>query len=137
MSHRTFHRIAGSIVVTGYAPNGGTLRFIAHKTRALACLHRSERLRLDVDRSVQLRLEGVGQRRAVETRDRLLRRLGFTRVEYARDGRRCVVSEPGRVEVVVLAARVDVRGRIRARVVQAIPRVFVHTVTMAVACVEE
>jgi hypothetical protein len=114
MSHATFYCISGEIVVTGYAPDGEALRFVADDLRALARLVHGERVRVDVDGSVLLRVAGVeasasGGRRLA--RDGLLRWLGFTRLAYTTEGRHCVVSEPASVPVIVLAAAADARGR--------------------------
>jgi len=124
MEREIFHRIAGKIVVTGYAPDGDSLRFIAHDAASFARLRRSDAIVLGIDRSVQLRLEGIdapelhyegaAQPLAIAARDALLGWLGFTRAGYSPasvGGATCVVSEPGAIDVAILAAAADLRGR--------------------------
>ena len=102
MPTQPFHPIPGRIVVTGYSPDGDSIRFIPTHAKSLASLARSSLLRPDVHHSVQLRLEGadapelhyqgVAQPLALAARDTLLRWLGFTHLRWDTHAR-CVMSQ--------------------------------------------
>jgi hypothetical protein len=90
-----------------------------NEIRALHRLERADLVRVGLDHSVQLRLDGadapelhyqgVAQPRALAARDLLLRWLGFRRLVWG-PGFHCRRSEPRSVDVAIAASSVDIHG---------------------------
>lgn len=119
-----YHLIPGEIVLTGYAPDGDSVRFLPRRAhaRALDRLTRASLLERSArDGSVQVRLEGIdapelhyegaAQPRGASARDALLAWLGVTDARYADDGASLVQASPARAPVTLLTNTVDLHGR--------------------------
>ena len=91
-----FLLIRGSFVIVGKQPDGDSVRFIADDTRLFDQLKNNSRIRLSKDNSVQLRFEaidapelhylGQAQPMGSESRDALLKLMGFKDPQFRTDG---------------------------------------------------
>ncbi len=135
----------GHIVLTGYAPDGDSIRFLPNDSAPLANLQRSSLIRWSpVSGSVQLRLEGVdapelhyaaaGQPRGASARDALLGWLGVTDVRCGPDGTTIDAAAPALVPATILTGAADAHGRVIAYLLRACPSTGArrHRVTPAV-----
>lgn len=111
--------ISGKFVIVGKEPDGDSVRFVAAQPDRYEELHRSDRIRLSRDGSVQLRFEGIdapevhygsdAQILGDKARDRLLAQMGFKNIEFS--GNRVKSSEPDSVPGVILSKAADANGR--------------------------
>jgi len=116
-----FVGIKGKFVVVGYEPDGDSVRFIADNPSAFDSIYRSHLIRFGKnDNSVQLRFDGIDapelhygaakQPLGATARDRLLKMMGFTGVQYT--GTKATSSKPaGGVRGAILTAIVETHGR--------------------------
>ena len=113
--------ITGELVITGYAPDGDSVRFIPSRLSTLRRLQDGDRVEPDPDDgSVQLRLDGIdapekdfqgeAQPLALPARDQLVRLAGFTDVTYGPDDT-VTGASPARVPAIAVAALVETNGR--------------------------
>jgi endonuclease YncB( thermonuclease family) len=111
--------IAGKFVIVGKEPDGDSVRFIADNPDLYEELHRSYRIKLSRDRSVQLRFEGIdapevhygsdAQILGEKARDRLLDLMGFAQIEF--NGNRVQSANPDTVAGTILSQAADANGR--------------------------
>ncbi len=124
--------LEGHVVLTGFAPDGDSVRFLPNDPSKLANLRRGSLLRPStVDGSVQLRLQGIdapelhyalaSQPRAAGARDALMAWLGVQAITYAADAATVMTADPPGVPAVVLADTVDARGRVIAYLLRRCP----------------
>jgi endonuclease YncB( thermonuclease family) len=117
-----FEAIDGHVVVTGYAPDGDSIRFLPRDPDRLGSLRRSSLLRRSpVNGSVQLRLEGIdapelyygttSQPRGASARDALLSWLGVRDLACAADRTTVTSASPIAVPATILADAIDPHGR--------------------------
>lgn len=117
-----FKVIHGRFVITGYEPDGDSMRFIANDITQYDDLHRAYKIMPSKrDGSVQLRFEGID---APEThygsaaqplgdvaRDALLKLVGFDHVDYGGSGNKVISSSPAEVAGCILTKGAEVHGR--------------------------
>ncbi|MUL35601.1 thermonuclease family protein [Gloeocapsopsis dulcis] len=119
MSAPFYRVIKGNFVITGKQPDGDSVRFIADNPDLYDELHRSYRIELSRDRSVQLRFESIdapevhygkdAQILGEDTRDRLLDWMGFKNIVFA--GNRVESANPDSVPGAILSKAADANGR--------------------------
>jgi endonuclease YncB( thermonuclease family) len=120
--HPTYPIIRGNFVITGYEPDGDSVRFIADDPTLYNNLQRHYRIKLSKDGSVQLRLEGVdatelhygtaAQPFGAEARDTLLSWTGFRNVAYADTSSTKVASStPESIPGGILSLAAEANGR--------------------------
>lgn len=119
MSAPFYRVIKGNFVITGKQPDGDSIRFIADNPDLYEELHRSYRIELSRDRSVQLRFEGIdapevhygkdAQILGEEARDRLLESMGFKNIVFT--GNRVESANPDSVPGAILSKAADANGR--------------------------
>ncbi|PSM49692.1 nuclease [Chroococcidiopsis sp. CCALA 051] len=111
--------IKGKFVIAGKEPDGDSVRFIADDPELYQELQRNYRIKPSRDRSVQLRFEGIdapevhygryAQPLGDETRDFLLKKMGFAKIEF--QGDRVQSADPDTISGVILTQAADVNGR--------------------------
>lgn len=126
-----YNAFDGNIVLTGYAPDGDSVRFLPNDPSALGVLRRASLIRTSpLNGSVQMRLEGIdapelhyqssSQPQGSSARDALLGWLGVDAVRdgiaFLPDGATISSPAPVGVPVTVLANAVEPHGRIIAYV---------------------
>jgi len=119
----TYPVIHGDYVISGYEPDGDSVRFIADDLTLYHNLHRNYRIKPSPkDGSVQLRFEGIdatelhygsaAQALGADARNALLAQMGFTNVKYASAGSTKVTSStPAKVRGSILALAAEANGR--------------------------
>jgi hypothetical protein len=119
----TYPIIHGDFVMSGYEPDGDSVRFIADDKTLYLNLHRNYRIRPSPkDGSVQLRFEGIdatelhygsaAQPLGAEARDVLLALMGFRNIRYAStQPTRVISSTPAKVRGAILALSAEANGR--------------------------
>jgi endonuclease YncB( thermonuclease family) len=115
-----FSVIRGTLVLTGYKPDGDSVRFIPVSKTAMATLRHYERLRFSADGSVQLRLEAIDtpethyageeQPLGIPARQAFLDYLGFTSVVFSASGS-VTTAVPLSVPATIVSRMVEVHGR--------------------------
>jgi endonuclease YncB( thermonuclease family) len=109
-------------VVSTYAPDGDSVRFVPADAAQLESLGNAGALRIAPDGSVQLRMQGIdapevhyaghAQPLAVRARDALLSWLGFGALTFAsRTSRKVRTSDPRSVPATVLSRAIDAHRR--------------------------
>ena len=116
-----FYFIRGSFVIIGKQPDGDSVRFIADNPDLFSKLQNNHRIRLSKDSSVQLRFEAIdapelhylGQAQPLggESRDALLKLMGFGRLGFGFNGATITASTPETVRGAILSNAVEVNGR--------------------------
>jgi endonuclease YncB( thermonuclease family) len=117
-----FLAIHGDLVITGYEPDGDSMRFIADRPELFRHLQRGYRIRRSPrDGSVQLRLESIdapelhygtaAQPLGDSARDTLLDWAGFHDVEYVPGSTQVKNASPASVPAVILTKASDPNGR--------------------------
>jgi endonuclease YncB( thermonuclease family) len=111
--------IRGEFVIQDKLPDGDSVRFIAADPDLYQHLHRSERLNLSPDGSVQLRFQAIdapelhygkdAQPLGDTSRDALLKLLGFKQIKFS--GNKVTSAKPDRVAGAILANAVERNGR--------------------------
>jgi endonuclease YncB( thermonuclease family) len=112
--------IRGEFLIVGKSPDGDSIRFIANNPEHYQALDRSHRIHTsEADQSVQLRFQAIDapelhynkytQPLGVHSRDELLKRMGFRKIQY--DGNKVASSSPDRVPGVILSNMVERNGR--------------------------
>ncbi|MBE9019141.1 thermonuclease family protein [Chroococcidiopsidales cyanobacterium LEGE 13417] len=111
--------IKGKFVIADKEPDGDSVRFIADDSDLYQELQRNYRIKPSRDRSVQLRFEGIdapevhygryAQPLGDETRDFLLKKMGFAKIEF--QGDRVQSADPDTISGVILTQAADVNGR--------------------------
>ncbi|PPS46026.1 thermonuclease family protein [Chroococcidiopsis sp. TS-821] len=119
MSAPFYRVIKGNFVIKGKEPDGDSVRFIANNPNLYEELHRSYRIELSRDRSVQLRFEGIdapevhygrdAQILGDKARDRLLDLMGFKNIIFT--GNRVESTDPDRRPGAILSKAADANGR--------------------------
>ncbi|OKH23685.1 thermonuclease family protein [Chroogloeocystis siderophila] len=119
MSAPFYRVIKGKFVIKGKEPDGDSVRFIADNPDLYEELHRSYRIELSRDRSVQLRFEGIdapevhygrdAQILGDKTRDCLLEGMGFKNIVFL--GNRVESANPDSVPGAILSKAADANGR--------------------------
>jgi endonuclease YncB( thermonuclease family) len=116
-----FYFIRGSFVVVGKQPDGDSVRFVADDIALFNKLEHHSRIRFSKDNSVQLRFEAIdapelhylGQAQPLggESRDALLKMMGFGKLNFKPDGATVVSATVPTVRGAILATAVEVNGR--------------------------
>lgn len=116
-----FRVIKGAFVIIGKQPDGDSVRFIPDRPSLLGTLRGGNRIRTSSDGSVQLRFEAIdapevhfgsaSQPLGKESRDTLLRLMGFSNVRYTSGGLQVSASTPERVRGAILSAAAESNGR--------------------------
>jgi endonuclease YncB( thermonuclease family) len=116
-----FWLIRGSFVIVGKQPDGDSVRFIADDTNLFGQLKNNSRIRLSKDNSVQLRFEaidapelhylGAAQPMGSESRDALLKLMGFKDPQYRTDGATVTSASVQTVRGAILSNAAEVNGR--------------------------
>ncbi len=116
-----FLLIHGSFVIVGKQPDGDSVRFIADDTSLLDKLENHYRIRLSKDNSVQLRFEaidapelhylGAAQPLGSESRDVLLKLMGFKDPQFRNDGATVISASVQTVHGAILSNAAEVNGR--------------------------
>jgi endonuclease YncB( thermonuclease family) len=111
--------ICGEFVIQDKLPDGDSVRFIAADPDLYQHLHRSERLNLSSDGSVQLRFQAIdapelhygkdAQPLGDASRDALLKLLGFKQIKFS--GNKVTTAKPDRIAGTILANAVERNGR--------------------------
>lgn len=119
MSVPFYLAISGKFVIVGKEPDGDSVRFIADDPDLYEELHRSDRIKLSRDGSVQLRFEGIdapevhygsdAQILGDTARDRLLNLMGFSNIKFSGD--RVTSAKPDAVSGAILTKAADANGR--------------------------
>jgi hypothetical protein len=115
-----YQLIRGIFVIQGKSPDGDSVRFIANDPDSYRYLHRSERINLSPDNSVQLRFQAIDapelhygkyeQPQGKESRNDLLKMMGFKKVQYS--GNKVVsTAKPDNVPGAILSSAVERNGR--------------------------
>jgi hypothetical protein len=115
-----YQLIQGRFVIQGKSPDGDSVRFIANDPDSYSYLHRSERINLSADNSVQLRFQAIDapelhygkyeQPQGKEARDELLKVMGFKKIQYS--GNKVVsTAKPDSVAGAILSSAVERNGR--------------------------
>ncbi len=113
--------IRGTFVILGKQPDGDSVRFIADDTNLLSQLKNNSRIRLSKDNSVQLRFEAIdapelhylGQAQPLgsESRDALLKLMGFKNPQFRTDGATVISASVQTVRGAILSNAAEVNGR--------------------------
>jgi endonuclease YncB( thermonuclease family) len=116
-----FLLIRGSFVIVGKQPDGDSVRFIADDTNLFSQLKNNSRIRLSKDNSVQLRFEaidapelhylGAAQPMGSESRDALLKLMGFKDPQFRNDGATVTSAGVQTVRGAILSNAAEVNGR--------------------------
>jgi endonuclease YncB( thermonuclease family) len=111
--------IRGEFVIQDKLPDGDSVRFIAADPDLYQHLHRSERLNLSPDGSVQLRFQAIdapelhygkdAQPLGDASRDALLKLLGFKQIKFS--GNKVTSAKPDRIAGAILSTAVERNGR--------------------------
>jgi hypothetical protein len=114
-----YQAIHGNFVIQDKQPDGDSVRFIADDPELYSYLHRSERISLSSDNSVQLRFQSIdapelhygrdAQPMGEESRDGLLKMMGFKKIQY--EGNKVVSAKPATVPGWILSNAVERNGR--------------------------
>ncbi len=116
-----FLLIRGSFVIVGKQPDGDSLRFVADDTNLFSQLKNNSRIRLSKDQSVQLRFEAIdapelhylGQAQPLgsESRDALLKLMGFKDPQFRNDGATVTSASVQTVRGAILSNAGEGNGR--------------------------
>jgi hypothetical protein len=116
-----FRLIRGLFVIVGKQPDGDSVRFIADDTSLLDKLENHWRIRLSKDNSVQLRFEAIdapelhylGQAQPLgsESRDALLKLMGFKAPQFKPDGATVISASVETVRGAILSNAAEANGR--------------------------
>jgi endonuclease YncB( thermonuclease family) len=116
-----FLLIRGSFVIVGKQPDGDSVRFIADNTSLFGQLKNNSRIRLSKDNSVQLRFEaidapelhylGAAQPLGSDSRDALLKLMGFKDPQFRPDGATVISASVQTVRGAILSNAAEVNGR--------------------------
>jgi endonuclease YncB( thermonuclease family) len=116
-----FLLIRGSFVIIGKQPDGDSVRFIADDASLFSQLKNNSRIRLSKDNSVQLRFEaidapelhylGAAQPMGSESRDALLKLMGFKDPQFRTDGATVTSAGVETVRGAILSNAAEVNGR--------------------------
>ena len=116
-----FRFIKGAFVIVGKEPDGDSLRFIPDNAQFVRGLKNSSRVKFSADGSVQLRFEAIdapelhfgkeAQPLGAESRDALLKLMGFSGVQYTASGLQVSASSPSRVRGAILSTAAEANGR--------------------------
>jgi endonuclease YncB( thermonuclease family) len=116
-----FRVIKGAFKIIGKEPDGDSLRFIPDDAQFVRELKNSSRVRFSSDGSVQLRFEAIdapelhfgkdAQPLGAESRDALLKLMGFSGIQYANGGLQVSSSSPARVRGAILSTAAEANGR--------------------------
>jgi endonuclease YncB( thermonuclease family) len=111
--------ILGKFVIENKSPDGDSVRFIADDLELYEYLHRSERINLSSDNSVQLRFQAIDapelhygsaeQPFGAESRDALMKLLGFKKIQYS--GKKVTSAKPEAIRGAILSTAVERNGR--------------------------
>jgi endonuclease YncB( thermonuclease family) len=111
--------ILGKFVIENKSPDGDSVRFIADDLELYEYLHRSERINLSSDNSVQLRFQAIdapelhygtaAQPFGEESRDALMKLLGFKKIQYS--GNKVTSAKPDAIRGAILSTAVERNGR--------------------------
>jgi hypothetical protein len=114
-----YQAIHGDFIIQGKQPDGDSVRFIADDPELYSYLQRSERITLSADNSVQLRFQSIdspelhygrdAQPMGEESRDGLLKMMGFKKIQY--EGNKVVSAKPATVPGWILSNAVERNGR--------------------------
>lgn len=117
----SFLLIRGTFVILGKQPDGDSVRFVADDTGLLGQLKNNSRIRLSKDNSVQLRFEaidapelhylGAAQPMGSESRDALLKMMGFKDPQFRNDGATVTSAGVPTVRGAILSNAAEVNGR--------------------------
>jgi endonuclease YncB( thermonuclease family) len=116
-----FLLIRGSFVIVGKQPDGDSVRFVANDINLLSQLKNNSRIRLSKDNSVQLRFEaidapelhylGATQPMGSESRDALLKLMGFKDPQFKQGGATVISASVQTVRGAILSKAAEVNGR--------------------------
>ncbi len=116
-----FLLIRGAFVIVGKQPDGDSVRFVADNTSLFGQLKNNSRVRLSKDNSVQLRFEaidapelhylGAAQPMGSESRDALLKLMGFKDPQFRNDGATVTSASVQTVRGAILSNAAEVNGR--------------------------
>jgi endonuclease YncB( thermonuclease family) len=116
-----FRFIKGAFKIIGKEPDGDSVRFIPDNAQFVRELKNSSRVRFSSDGSVQLRFEAIdapelhfgqeAQPLGAESRDALLKLMGFSGVQYTAAGLQVSASNPSRVRGAILSTAAEANGR--------------------------
>ncbi|MFN3267171.1 MAG: thermonuclease family protein, partial [Deinococcales bacterium] len=114
-----FLAMRGEFVIIGKSPDGDSLRFRPDNPKLLGMLKNPSRIRPAADGTVQLRFEGIdapelhfgnlGQPLGAESRDKLLKNMGFRGLSI--ENRMVRRSNPSTVRGVILSQAAEGNGR--------------------------
>jgi endonuclease YncB( thermonuclease family) len=116
-----FLLIRGTFVIVGKQPDGDSVRFIADDTALFGQLKNNSRIRLSKDNSVQLRFEAIdapelhylGQAQPLgsESRDELLKLMGFKDPQFKQGGATVISASVQTVRGAILSNAAEGNGR--------------------------
>jgi endonuclease YncB( thermonuclease family) len=116
-----FLLIRGMFVIVGKQPDGDSVRFIADDTALFSQLKNQYRIRFSKDNSVQLRFEaidapelhylGAAQPLGSESRDALLKLMGFKAPQFKPDGATVTSANVQTVRGAILSNAAEINGR--------------------------
>lgn len=116
-----FMLIRGMFVIVGKQPDGDSVRFVADDTSLFNKLKNNGRIRLSKDNSVQLRFEAIdapelhylGQAQPLgsESRDALLKLMGFKAPQFKPDGATVISASVQTVRGAILSNAAEGNGR--------------------------
>jgi hypothetical protein len=116
-----FLLMRGKFVIVGKQPDGDSVRFIADDTNLFGQLKNNSRIRLSKDNSVQLRFEaidapelhylGQAQPMGSESRDALLKLMGFKDPQFNQGGATVTSASIQTVRGAILSNAAEVNGR--------------------------
>ncbi len=116
-----FRFIKGAFVIVGKEPDGDSVRFIPDNAQFVRELKNSSRVKFSGDGSVQLRFEAIdapelhfgkeAQPLGAESRDALLKLMGFSGIQYTNGGLQVSASSPSRVRGAILSTAAEANGR--------------------------
>lgn len=116
-----FRVIRGAFVIIGKEPDGDSVRFIPDNQQFVRELKNSSRVKFSSDGSVQLRFEAIdapelhfgkeAQPLGAESRDALLKLMGFSNIQYTNAGLQVLASSPARVRGAILSTAAEANGR--------------------------
>jgi endonuclease YncB( thermonuclease family) len=116
-----FRFIKGAFKIIGKEPDGDSVRFIPDNPQFVRELKNSSRVKFSSDGSVQLRFEAIdapelhfgqeAQPLGAESRDALLKLMGFSGIQYTSAGLQVSASNPDRVRGAILSTAAEANGR--------------------------
>jgi endonuclease YncB( thermonuclease family) len=117
----TFLLIRGTFVIVGKQPDGDSVRFVADNSSLFSQLKNNARIRLSKDQSVQLRFEaidapelhylGAAQPLGSESRDALLKLMGFKNPQFRNDSATVTFASVPTVRGAILSNAGEGNGR--------------------------